>query len=73
MRPNSRLNHPYFNITLGLYGFLPPVSPQELDSYALSTYYGHYAVKQRSLNGMFARHAGPLRPLWPLRPNLIRN
>ena len=48
-------NHPYFNTTLGLYGFLPPLSPQELDSYALSTYYGHYAVKQRRLKGKFAR------------------
>ena len=49
-------NHPYFNVTLGLYGFLPPESTQEMDSYALSTYYGHYAVKQCRLRNMFRRH-----------------
>ena len=59
-------NNPYFNTTLGLHGFVPPLSPQELDSYALPTYYGHYAVKQRRHQGMFQRHRGPLHP--PLAP-----
>ena len=55
----SAQNHPYFNTTR-------PLSQQELDSYALSTYYGHYAIKQRRLKGMFQRHQGGLQP--PLAP-----
>ena len=53
---------PYFNTTLRLYGFLPPLQQLELDQYALSTYYGHYAVKQRHLSSLFTRHLGELRP-----------
>ena len=55
-------NYPYINTTLGLYGFLPPLQQLELDQYALSTYYGHYAVKQRHLSSLFTRHLGELRP-----------